>query len=126
VLEALLQAGKALPNQVTIYYKKIMIVNDTSRVIRMMPQLRVSLMNIILSTIEVSFMLPESSFLLPESSILLLKSTYSTDITHYQHHLLQSSYFNTGNTKGGKYHCTIDLLFGLACFANKNKNCQLS
>jgi hypothetical protein len=32
-----------------------------------------------------------------------------------------------GNTKGGKYHCTIDLLFdwfGLACFANENKNCQ--
>jgi hypothetical protein len=31
-----------------------------------------------------------------------------------------------GNTKGGKYHCTIDLLydwFGLVCFANKNKNC---
>jgi hypothetical protein len=29
----------------------------------------------------------------------------------------------------GKYHCTIDLLFdwfGLLCFANKNKNCQLS
>jgi hypothetical protein len=29
----------------------------------------------------------------------------------------------------GKYHCTIDLLFdllGLACFANKNKNFQLS
>jgi hypothetical protein len=28
----------------------------------------------------------------------------------------------------GKYHCTIDLLFdwfGLVCFANKNKNCQL-
>jgi hypothetical protein len=34
-----------------------------------------------------------------------------------------------GNTKGGKYHCTIDLLFdwfGLVCFANKNKNCPLS
>jgi hypothetical protein len=34
-----------------------------------------------------------------------------------------------GNTKGGKYHCTIDLLFdwfGLVCFVNKNKNCQLS
>ena len=33
------------------------------------------------------------------------------------------------NTKWGKYHCTIDLLFdwlGLVCFANKNKNCQLS
>jgi hypothetical protein len=32
-----------------------------------------------------------------------------------------------GNTKGGKYQCTIDLLFdwfGLVCFANKNKNCQ--
>ncbi len=29
----------------------------------------------------------------------------------------------------GKYYCTIDLLFdwfGLVCFANKNKNCQLS
>ncbi len=28
-----------------------------------------------------------------------------------------------------KYHCTVDLLFdwfGLVCFANKNKNCQLS
>jgi hypothetical protein len=35
----------------------------------------------------------------------------------------------SGNTKGGKYHCTIDLLFdwfGLVCFANKNNNCQLS
>ncbi len=30
-----------------------------------------------------------------------------------------------GNTKRGKYHCTVDLLFdwfGLVCFANKNKN----
>jgi hypothetical protein len=29
----------------------------------------------------------------------------------------------------GNCHCTIDLLFdwlGLVCFANKNKNCQLS
>jgi hypothetical protein len=35
---------------------------------------------------------------------------------------------NQGILKG-KYHCTIDLLFdwfGLVCFANKNKNCQLS
>ncbi len=33
---------------------------------------------------------------------------------------------NQENLKG-KYHCTIDLMFdwfGLACFANKNKNCQ--
>jgi hypothetical protein len=31
-----------------------------------------------------------------------------------------------GNTKWGKYHCTVDLLFdlfGLACFVKK---CQLS
>jgi hypothetical protein len=29
-----------------------------------------------------------------------------------------------GNTKGGKYHCTVDLLYdwlGFVCFANKNK-----
>ena len=29
----------------------------------------------------------------------------------------------------GKYHCTVDLLFdwfGLVCFANKNKYCQLT
>jgi hypothetical protein len=35
----------------------------------------------------------------------------------------------TRNNKGGKCHCTVDLLFdwfGLVCFANKNKNCQLS
>jgi len=34
-----------------------------------------------------------------------------------------------GNTKGGKYQGKVDLLFdlfGLVCFANKNKNCQLS
>ncbi len=34
-----------------------------------------------------------------------------------------------GNTKRGKYHCTVDLLFdsfGFVCFANKNKICQLS
>jgi len=34
-----------------------------------------------------------------------------------------------GNTKGGRYHCTIDLLFDwfiLVCFANKHQNYQLS
>jgi hypothetical protein len=34
-----------------------------------------------------------------------------------------------GNTKGGRYHCTVDLLFdwfGLVCFVNKNRNCQSS
>ncbi len=33
---------------------------------------------------------------------------------------------NQGTLKEGKYHCTVDLLFGLVCFVNKNKNCQLS
>ena len=37
----------------------------------------------------------------------------------------------TGRENGdrGKYRCTVDLLFdlfGLVCFANKNKNCQMS
>jgi hypothetical protein len=47
--------------------------------------------------------------------------------TSQQTHLLLGE---SGNTKEGrKYHCTIDLLFdwfGLVCFANKNKNGQLS
>ncbi len=33
-----------------------------------------------------------------------------------------------GNTKRGKYHCTVDLLFdwiGLVCLENNNINCQL-
>jgi hypothetical protein len=40
--------------------------------------------------------------------------------------------YKQGSNQGilkGKYHCTADLLFdwfGLVCFANKNKNCQLS
>ncbi len=41
----------------------------------------------------------------------------------------QATLVASGNTKGGKYHCTVDLLFdlfGLVSFANKNKNCQLS
>ncbi len=39
--------------------------------------------------------------------------------------LSQNLNVDPGNTEGGKYHCTIDLLFdwfGLVCFANKNKN----
>jgi hypothetical protein len=41
----------------------------------------------------------------------------------------QATLVASGNTKRGKYHCTVDLLFdlfGLLSFANKNKNCQLS
>ncbi len=49
--------------------------------------------------------------------------------TKYWTRLKISSIVKPGNTKGGKYHCTIELLldwFGLVCFANKNKNWQLS
>jgi hypothetical protein len=38
----------------------------------------------------------------------------------------QSFFIVAGNTRRGKYHCTVDLLFdwfGFVCFANKNKNC---
>jgi hypothetical protein len=37
--------------------------------------------------------------------------------------------YNVREYLRGKYHCTVDLLlywFGLVCFTNKNKNCQLS
>ncbi len=49
---------------------------------------------------------------------------------HRKHHifLFQYLYAYTRKYLRGKYHCTIDLLFdlfGLACFANKNKKCQL-
>ncbi len=44
-----------------LYYNAITIENDTSRVIRMMPQLGASLTINILLTLEVPFMLLESS-----------------------------------------------------------------
>jgi hypothetical protein len=40
----------------SINYKNVMIVNDTSRVVKMMPQLGASLLIVILTTVEVSFM----------------------------------------------------------------------
>ena len=43
-----------------LYYTNITIVNDTSRVIKMMPQLGPSHMIVILMTLEVPFMLIES------------------------------------------------------------------
>jgi hypothetical protein len=42
-----------------LYYKNIMIVNDTYKVFRMMPQFGASLTNIIPTSIMPSFMLPE-------------------------------------------------------------------
>jgi hypothetical protein len=41
----------------SINYKNIVIINDTSRVIRMTPQLGASLMIVILINLEVSFMI---------------------------------------------------------------------
>ncbi len=73
-----------------LYYKKIMIVNDTSRVIRIMPQLRASLTIVILMTLEVSLMLLESS-------IMLLNNIYSTGITYNDRHLQWSYFSNTGH-----------------------------
>ncbi len=44
-----------------LHYKNNMIVSDTSRVVRMTPQLESSLTIIILTTLDVSFMLLELS-----------------------------------------------------------------
>ncbi len=51
-------------------------------------------------------------------------------ITRIQRYQKSNSflYASAGNTKGGSI-TTVDLLFdlfGLVCFANKNKNCELS
>jgi hypothetical protein len=68
-----------------LYYTNITIVNDNSKVIRMIPPLGASLTIIILTTLEVSFMLLESS-------IMLLENIYCTGITHGDRQL-QLSYF---------------------------------
>jgi hypothetical protein len=64
-----------------------MIVNDTFRVFRMMPQIGVSLMIANLMNQEVSVMLPELS-------IMLLENNHSTGITRDGHHL-GLSYLNS-------------------------------
>jgi len=61
-----------------LYYKNITIINDTSLVVRMMPQLGASLTIIILMTLEVSFMLIDSF-------IMLLVNICTTGITHDDH-----------------------------------------
>jgi hypothetical protein len=44
----------------SLYYKNITIINDTSRIFKMMPPLGASLIVVILTTLEVSFMLLKS------------------------------------------------------------------
>jgi hypothetical protein len=67
-------------------YKNIMIVNDTSEVLL---QVVASPTIVILTTLEVSFM--------------LLENIYSTDVTHGDHHL-RPSYFHS---KGCWHHPKI-------------------
>ncbi len=73
-----------------LYYKNITIVNDTSRVVRMTPQLEASLTIIILITLEVLLMLLESS-------IMLLENIFNTGLTHHDCHLLLSYLYSTGH-----------------------------
>jgi hypothetical protein len=72
-----------------MYYKNIMIVNDTSRVVRMIPKLGASLIIIMRTTLEVSFMLLELS-------IVLLEGINSTGITHDDCHLRLSCFYSAG------------------------------
>ncbi len=73
-----------------LYYKNIVIVNDISRTIRMTTQLGALHMIFILTTLELSFMLPESP-------IMLLENIYSTGVTHDNCLLRQSYFYSTGH-----------------------------
>ncbi len=87
-----------------------------------------------LITLESSITLIESSFMLLNDIYILMtlltSIIYGRNMFIVQATCAKDNYtliVEAGNT--GKYHCTIDLLFdwfGLVCFANKNKNRQLS
>ncbi len=65
----------------------------------------------------------------PSRQFSAFLSTFSSLFNDSWDSLARSSVACTREYLRGKYHCTIDLLFdwfGLVCFANKNKNCQLS
>ncbi len=64
-----------------LYYKNITIVNDTSRVVRMTPQLGASLMIVILT------------IMLLQLSIMLLENIYSTGVTHDNRHMMIKIFF---------------------------------
>ncbi len=66
-----------------------------------------------------------SSFNLCEHDHKTVVINTSATVRHFLPSLI---IVNMARTRG-KYHCTVDFLFdlfGLACFVNKNKNCQLS
>ncbi len=70
----------------------------------MMPQLRASAMIIILTTLEMSFMLLELSIMLLELSIMLRENINSIGITHDDRHLWLSYFYSTGlREKGERY-----------------------
>jgi hypothetical protein len=84
---------KTVPSVTCIIKNKI--VNYISRVIRMMPLLAASLTIVILTTLEVSF-------LLLDLSIMLLEKICNTGVTHDDHHLW-SSYFKVQATEVNFY-----------------------
>jgi hypothetical protein len=61
-----------------LYYKDIIIANDDSRVIRMMLQVVASPMIVILTTLEVSFMLIYSTGITYDCHLQSSKYSYST------------------------------------------------
>ncbi len=67
-----------------LYCKNFTIVNDTSRVVRMILQVGAPLIITILMTLEVSLMLPELSVMLQENIIV---QTSLMMIVIYGHHI---------------------------------------
>ncbi len=83
-----------------LYNNNITIVNDTSRAIRMMPQLGASLMIVILTALDVSFMLLELS-------ITLQEKIYGTGVTHANYHLRLTYFYITGHRFSKKFFITM-------------------
>ncbi len=81
-----------------LYYKNIMIENDTSRVIRMMAVSDAPSCGIILVTLEVS--LAHILFFIiyaPRVINYAPRNIYSTGVTHDDHHLQSSDFHSTGH-----------------------------
>ncbi len=77
--------------------KNITIVNDTSRFVRMTPQFATSLTIVILTTLEVPFMLLELS-------IMLLQNIYLAGITHDDRHMIDSQNIVKVQATGHTHH----------------------
>ena len=77
--------------------KNITIVNDTSRFVRMTPQFAASLTIVILTILEVPFMLLELSF-------MLLENIYLEGITHDDHHMIDNQNIVIVQATGHTHH----------------------